>query len=348
MNTAHCSSSKTEPSLTATEEERAQRRQDDVASPRRRFFGYAAFSVILGLAFAQPLIALAVHAAQNDIHSHILLIPVISVYLILIQRSRLPKDYATSPGFASLVSVLGLAMLIAAWILLRGDPNLSKNDYLALMTFSFVCFFAAGGFLFLGRKWMAAVAFPMAFLLFMIPLPDRLLHWLETASQVASTETAAMFFAITDTPMLREGAVFQLPGIAIQVAQECSGIRSSWVLLITTLAASYLFLKSPWRRAMLILFVIPLAIVRNGFRIWSIGVLCVEMGPQMIHSAIHQQGGPLFFALSLIPLFLLLWWLRRGEQGKAHPQISPMDQVTLSKEGTLARKVAREIPTSNG
>ena len=84
-----------------------------------------------------------------------------------------------------------------------------------------------------------------------------------------------------------------------------------------TLAASYLFLKSPWRRAILIAFVIPLAVVRNGFRIWVIGLLCVEIGPQMIDSAIHHQGGPLFFALSLIPLFLLLWWLRKGEQGKA-------------------------------
>ena len=55
---------------------------------------------------------------------------------------------------------------------------------------------------------------------------------------------------------------------------------------------------------------------------WVIGLLCVEVGPQMIHSVIHHRGGPLFFALSLIPLFLLLWWLRRGETPKAYPEIS--------------------------
>jgi exosortase/archaeosortase family protein len=59
--------------------------------------------------------------------------------------------------------------------------------------------------------------------------------------------------------------------------------------------------------------VIPLAILRNGFRILVIGLLCVNVGPQMIHSVIHRSGGPIFFVLSLIPLLLLLWWLRKGE-----------------------------------
>jgi len=49
-----------------------------------------------------------------------------------------------------------------------------------------------------------------------------------------------------------------------------------------------------------------------------IGMLCVRIGPAMIHSVIHRRGGPLFFALSLIPLFLLIWWLRRGETTADH------------------------------
>ena len=115
-------------------------------------------------------------------------------------------------------------------------------------------------------------------------------YLLEVALQAASTEAAALFFTITDMPMLRHGPVFELPGIAIEVAQECSGIRSSYVLFITTLAASCLFLRSARRRAMLIAFVIPLAIVRNALRIWVIGLLCVELGPQIIHSFIILVG----------------------------------------------------------
>jgi len=114
--------------------------------------------------------------------------------------------------------------------------------------------------------------------------------------------------------MVREGMVFELPGIAIQVARECSGIHSSWVLFITGLLASHLFLRTRWRKIVLVAFVIPLGILRNGFRIFVIGMLCVHIGPYMIGSVIHRQGGPFFFALSLVPLFLLLLWLRRRER----------------------------------
>jgi exosortase C (VPDSG-CTERM-specific) len=158
---------------------------------------------------------------------------------------------------------------------------------------------------------MGSAAFPMTFLIFMVPLPDASVTALESASVLASADVAAFFFRMTGTPLVREGAVFALPGIVLHVAQECSGIHSSWILFITSLVASYLFLDGPWRRFVLVAFVIPLGVIRNGFRILVIGLLCVHVGPQMIDSPIHHRGGPLFFALSLIPLFALLFWLRR-------------------------------------
>jgi exosortase C (VPDSG-CTERM-specific) len=189
------------------------------------------------------------------------------------------------------------------------------NDTLALWAFAFFCFVIAGGFVFLGKEWMRAAAFPMGFLIFLVPLPDSVVNALETASQYASAEAAAMFFNLTGTPVLRQGPlIFQLPNITVQVAQECSGIRSSWVLFITGLLAAHLFLRSPWRRFFLIAFIIPLGVLRNGFRILVLGLLCVHIGPHMIDTAIHHRGGPIFFALSLVPLFGVLWWLWRGER----------------------------------
>jgi exosortase/archaeosortase family protein len=123
-----------------------------------------------------------------------------------------------------------------------------------------------------------------------------------------------MYFNMAGTTLVRHGTVFELPGIVLAVAQECSGIRSSWVLFITSLLASHLFLNTPWRKFVLVAFVIPLGILRNGFRIMVIGLLCIHVGPHMIDSVIHRRGGPVFFALSLVPLFLLAWWLRRQEQ----------------------------------
>jgi exosortase C (VPDSG-CTERM-specific) len=273
--------------------------------------GCLAYLTALTLLFIQPLAGLVMYAARTDLHSHILLVPLVAGYLLYIQRRTLPTAYRTSILGTAALGGIGLAALAAG---LGWRESLSLNDHLALMALAFVSFVAAGGFLFLGSKWMAAAAFPVAFLIFMVPLPDAAVDWLEKASVLASAEAAAMYFNIAGTSLVRRGTVFELPGIVIQVGQECSGIRSSWVLVITSLLAAHLFLKSPWRRLVLVACVIPLGILRNGFRILVIGLLCVHVGPHMIDSPIHRRGGPIFFALSLVPLFLLAWWLRHGDQ----------------------------------
>ena len=270
-----------------------------------------AYIVLLTLLFILPLTRLMLYAAHSDLHSHILLVPFIAGYLLYTMRGSLPSPGSRSIGGTLLLGGIGFAALAAG---IGWRESLSVNDHLALMALAFVSLVAAGGFLFLGSKWMAAAAFPVAFLIFMVPLPDAAVTWLETASALASAEAAAVYFSMAGTSFVRHGTVFELPGIVLQVGQECSGIRSSWVLFITSLLASHLFLRSPWRRLALVAFVIPLGILRNGFRILVIGLLCVHVGPHMIDSPIHRRGGPLFFALSLIPLFLLAWWLRHGER----------------------------------
>src|SRR5258706_16021586 len=108
-----------------------------------------------------------------------------------------------------------------------------------------------------------------------------------------------------------------LRAFRIQVAWECGGMHSRLVLCIMSFLAGYLYLRSPARRAALTLAMVPLALLRNGFRIFTIGQLCVHIGPQMIDSPIHRHGGPLFFILSLIPFMLLLMLLQKADRQKA-------------------------------
>jgi exosortase C (VPDSG-CTERM-specific) len=269
--------------------------------------------ILLLAAFGQPLLALANYAAHSALHSHIVLIPFVSAYLLYIRRDQLPKKRGVDLPLGILALAGGLGVFLFTYWLNFAGRTLSDNYYLVLLTLSFLCCLAAGGFFFFGRDWMRAAAFPLAYLIFMVPMPDAMADALETALKYASAEVANLFFHLSGTPFLREGLVFQLPNITIEVAQECSGIRSSWVLFITSILAANLFLKTPGRRLALVALVIPLAILRNGFRILVIGLLCVNLGPQMIHSLIHRRGGPLFFVLSLVPLLLLLAWLHKGE-----------------------------------
>ena len=269
-------------------------RQDTDQKRRRCLLGCLGCIALLIIAFIEPLCSLAVHSASTELDSYILLVPFISAYLIYIRRKQLPRECFPTPGFAMVPLGAGLAALAAPWSVRAWGWPLSHNDFLTLMALAFVCFLTGVGFFFLGRKWMAAVAFPIAFLIFMVPLPDRAVEWMETASKLASTNAAHLFFLLSGTPVLRDGTVFNLPGIVFEVAQECSGIRSSWALLMTGLVASHLFLESPWRRVVFVAFIVPLGILRNGFRILVIGLLCVHLGPNMIHSTIHRQGGPVF------------------------------------------------------
>jgi len=274
--------------------------------------------IVLLAAFARPLLALMNYAAGSELHSYILLVPFVSVYLLYLRRNQLAKNYTIDLPLAIVFLAAGLGVMAFTYSSIGLAP--ADNAHLVLLTLSFLCCLTAGGFSFFGRNWMRAAAFPISYLIFMLPMPDAMADTLETASKYTSAEVANLFFYLSGTPFLRAGLFFQLPNITIEVTQECSGIRSSWVLLMTSILAANLFLKTPWRRLALVAFVIPLGILRNGFRILVIGLLCVNAGPQMIHSLIHRRGGPLFFMLSLIPFFLVLWWLRKADVHTRQPK----------------------------
>jgi len=298
--------------IAVRQREGARARWRDMPRPQQlRVGGCAAYLLLLILLFLRPLTRLMAYAAQSSLDSYILIVPFITVYLLYIERGRYPAMYRSSIAGTVAMGGIGVAAL-AAEIAWRG--SLSINDGLALMALSFVSFVAAGGFLFLGSRWMAAAAFPVAFLVFMVPLPAAAVNWLEIASARVSASTAHWLFQVAGVPVSEDGVVLTIPGMTLEVAKECSGIHSSWVLFICSLLTSHLFLRTRWRRIVLVAFVIPLGILRNGFRILVIGLLCVYVGPYMINSPIHHRGGPLFFALSLIPLFILLWWLWHQEQ----------------------------------
>ena len=299
-------------SLPNTESPTAENVIDQSRAPvsiNKRFVGWCIYLVILCGAFALPLREFATYARHSDVHSYVLLIPFVTAYLIYIRWKQLSRELSSAWGYALLLTATGTGALLAS---LR-FTELGQNDYMTLIALSFVCFVIAGAFFFLGGKWAYSAMFPLFFLAFMIPLPEAAVDFLENASKEASAEVANWLFLISGTPVLRAGTVFQLPGITIEVAKECSGIRSSLVLVITSLLAANMFLHTTWRRALLVCAVIPLGLLRNGLRILVISLLCVHIGPQMIHSVIHRRGGPVFFVASLVPLFVVLWWLRRGD-----------------------------------
>lgn len=271
----------------------------------------------LALCFSRPLHDLVLFSAHHDLYSHINLIPFISLYLIWLQRASLPPGSAPNRAVAGWLLAAGVVLLASDWALVWLGRPLENSSSLALTTLSFVCLVVGLCGAFLGRATFRALAFPFGFLVFMVPMPVFLTEAVESFLQYGSTFVATTLLTLCGTPVFREELVLQLQGIRLQVAPECSGIHSSLALLITSVLAGFFFLRSPGNRLILALAVIPLALLRNGFRVFTIGELCVHIGPHMIDSYIHRHGGPFFFALSLIPFFALLFWLIKVERKRS-------------------------------
>jgi exosortase C (VPDSG-CTERM-specific) len=276
--------------------------------------GYLPALVLLLVCFGVPLGRLALFALHDDLYSYILLLPFVSWYLIRLKPPQTLVDSKPLRGLGAIFLLAGLAVGGAYLLREHSNAKVAMEDYLSANMLAFYLCFLGVNFIFLRKTTLWSLAYPIGMLVFIIPMPVALRDGVQTFLQYGSAYCADGMFRIAGMTFVRDELIFHLPGISIKVAPECSGIHSSYILLITSLLAGYLFLRSPWRRALLTAVVLPLALVRNGFRVFTIGELCVHISPKMIDSPIHHQGGPLFFVLSLIPFFMLLAWLRRAEQ----------------------------------
>jgi exosortase C (VPDSG-CTERM-specific) len=294
----------------------------------------ALLTTSLLLLFSKPLYNLFAFSLHSQLFSHIFLVPFISGYLVFLKKHLLRTADSPSRGLSFVPASAAIGVMLLYEVQARHRSFANPEDPLAWTTLSFVLFFLWACQFALGKTIVRGLAFPLGFLVFMVPFPGWMTGAIESFLQYASAMGAQVLFSATGMPVIRDGLRFLLPGMRLEVAPECSGIHSTLVLFITSVIAAHLFLRSPWKRLLLCLAVIPLGILRNAIRIWVIGNLCVHIGPQMIDSAIHRRGGPLFFAGSLVPFFLLVWALRRSDSragaiDKPNPEMQKLRQTTV-------------------
>jgi exosortase len=261
------------------------------------------------------------------------LIPFISVFLIYLRRAEVFAKQATPCYAGTLPILIGLAMYGAAEKIGPDSMQVvSPSLSVSIIGFLIAC---VGGFLFVyGWPPFQAALFPLGFLLLMVPMPSLMLSQIIYALQRGSSDAAAVILRGFGVPFFREGLVFQLPGVAIEVAEQCSGIRSSVALFITTLLAAQLTLRSNWRKLALCALVIPVAIFKNGLRIATISVLSVYVNRDFLYGRLHHSGGFVFFTLGLLVLWGALRLLQLRDSPSVREQNSqiPLAQST-SKSG---------------
>jgi len=248
---------------------------------------------------------------KSEYYSHIALIPLVSIYLIYIKRKEIfaQVNYLFVVGIP--VLLLGIALFLGG---ILWGASLDNNNYASLIAFSIVIFINGAFILLYGISAYRTALFPLLFLIFIVPIPTALMDNIIYFLQVGSTELTNLLFLASGVPYIRDGFVFHLPNVSVQVAQQCSGIRSSMAIFIVAILAGYMFLKSYWKMIFLVICAVLIAMFKNGIRILTLSLLGNYVDPRILSSSLHKEGGTPFFILGLLLLAPILFFLRRSEK----------------------------------
>jgi exosortase len=256
----------------------------------------------------RSLVALS---STDDSFSHLPVIPAISAFLLFSERDRLS-------GVRPEYDLRGLAVMLAGGALIAYSRTaggaLGPEIANAAAGLALVLAWTGSFALCFGFDALRKSPFPFLFLLFMVPLPDVLLDPVVGMLQRASAELANLFFRMTGVSFFREGTfLFSFPGLNIEVAKQCSGIRSSMSLFIVGVLAGHMLLRTGWRKGVLMLAVFPITVFKNAIRIVLLTLLSVYVDAGFMKGKLHQMGGIPFFLAALILLGCILWLLKRSE-----------------------------------
>ena len=257
---------------------------------------------------------------HSELYSHILLIPVISGYFFYLRR----REVVSGAKYSYVAGIILLSIGSMLYLIGKNQGmRLDNNDYLSLAIFSALVFWTGGLVFSYGARVFRVAAFPILFLLLMIPVPNVVIEPIILFLQTGSADVSYGLFKLLGIPVVREGFVFHLPGVSVEVAKQCSGIRSSIALFIVGLLSGALFLETSWRKVILLLFIVPVAVIKNGVRIVTLSVLGLYVNRSILEGgALHKKGGVVFFLLALLIMYPILGLLRKSEKEKTQKKIN--------------------------
>jgi exosortase len=280
---------------------------------RTQALAFAFLCAVSVLFWGHPLVTSFNLALANDAYTHILLILPLSAALIYLDlkylNSKAPRiDPQSSPRIGA--ALLALAFLIGSYARWGATPD---DVRLSLGMFALAIWWIASVVLCFGATTFQSFLFPLCFLFLIVPIPEFAVKWIVEFLQQYSALAARIMFRAVGVPVTQDGIMLSIPGLDIEVARECSSIRSSLMLFVTTMVLAHLFLRSWGRKVVLIAAAIPLAVAKNGLRIFVIAELGTRLDPGFLDGNLHHHGGVVFLAIALVILIGLIWILRRSE-----------------------------------
>ncbi len=255
--------------------------------------------VLIGIAYAESLTYLVTQWLEDDNYSHGVFVPVISAGLLWWQRERIAAAGMAPSWWGLVPALLGLAFYVVG--------ELATIYFLQQLSLWLVLVGLALAIAGPQATWR--MAFPIGYLLTMIPPPQMLQQSLSSSLQLMSSALGVGCLQLIGVTAFREGNVIDLGPIQLQVVEACSGLRYLIPLIALTLLSAYLFQTRLWKRVVLVASAIPLAVLLNGLRIGLIGVLVDRFGKGAAEGFMHAFEGWFLFVLSLAILSAEMWLL---------------------------------------
>jgi exosortase len=246
-------------------------------------------ALILAALYSSIVRALVSQWWDDANYSHGFVVPLFSGFLIWRQRAQLR-------ALAPLGSTLGLPVLLGG-IGLRVLGDLGAENF--LMRSSLIVILAGLVLFHLGPRVFRIVIFPVAFLLFMIPLPAVVFYAVTFPLQQMAAEQAAWVLDVLGVPVLLDGNVIHLSQISLGVTEACSGIRSLISLLAAAVAGAYLLIPSGWAMVVFVASAVPITILANAGRVVSTGLIGQWFGVEYAAGFFHEVAGLVVYLVAL-------------------------------------------------
>ena len=257
--------------------------------------------LLLYLPFLKTLV---IEWGINDDYSHGYFIPFLSLYFIYRICDKL-KDITIKPCNAGLLVVLaGLGQLIVGKI---GSEFFLQRTSFIIVLFGLVLFF-------LGWQYLKNLFLPLAYLIFMIPLPAIIWNKIAFPMQLFSSYLTEQVVSGLGIPIYREGNVMHLAQTTLEVVAACSGLRSLVTMFALSGALALLSTLPPWKRTILFFSAAPIAIFANIVRLTATALMATKIGADAAQGFLHEFSGMAVFILGMGLLVTVNWFLGKTER----------------------------------
>jgi exosortase len=152
---------------------------------------------------------------------------------------------------------------------------------------------------FFGKRLFRLMLLPLAYLMFMIPLPYIIYDMVAFPLKIFVTKASIAFLQLCGVVVMREGNIIMLPATTLEVADACSGVRSLLSLLALTVAYSFFIRMTPLKRCILVLASIPIAVSANAVRVIGTGFLAQYWGARAAEGFFHEFAGMAVFVVAI-------------------------------------------------